>query len=103
MGSTALSFIRSSIPAQFELRTYYLASRSGRAYDCADWRGALVVVEYGQVELCGLAGTRTRLARGDVAWLADLPLESLYNPGPTITLLAAVWRRRTGAGASRSV
>jgi len=93
MGPAALSLIRRRLPPHLAVRVVFLAAGEARAYRRADWRGAFVVVECGEVELCGLSGATLRLRRGDSASLADLPLAFLYNPGPTIALLAAASRR----------
>lgn len=93
VGPATFSLIRRPLPPQFELRIYFLASGSSRAYSGSEWRGALVVVEYGELVLRGRQGAHARLVRGEMTWLADLQLDSLYNPGPTITLFASVARQ----------
>jgi hypothetical protein len=63
------------------------------AYDAAEWRGALVVIEHGQIELECLDGSRYRFGRGDSLWLDRLPLRALHNRGHTPAVLVAVSRR----------
>lgn len=63
-----------------------------RAYDDADWRDALVVVERGEIELESLDGEAWRFARGDILWLTGLPLRALCNRGREPALLIAVSR-----------
>jgi len=63
-----------------------------RAYDAAEWRDALVVVERGRIDLCGPGGGRLGFGAGEVLWLADLTLSRLYNPGPEPAVLVAVAR-----------
>ena len=91
---TRLSFIDRPLPAAFELKVVALAPGDERAYDEAEWRGALVVVERGEVELECLAGYRLRCGAGAVLWLVGLPLRALHNHGPETALLAAVSKRR---------
>jgi hypothetical protein len=89
-GCDRLSFAGRSLPAAFELREIALAPGGERPYDEAEWRGALVVVERGQIELECLGGTRRRFGCGAVLWLAGLPLRSLHNRGTEPALIAAV-------------
>jgi hypothetical protein len=89
-----LSFIDRPLPPSFDLRVVAIAPGHERAYDEAEWRGALVVVERGDIELECLAGGRLQCAAGAVLWLVGLPLRALHNAGPETALLAAVSRRR---------
>jgi len=83
------------LPASFELRVLTVAPGGERAYDEAEWRDTLVVVERGEVELECLGGSRKRFRRGDVLWLAGLPLRALHNCGGEPTVLTAVSRRKS--------
>jgi hypothetical protein len=76
----------------FEMRLVAVAPGRTRAYDEAEWRGALVIVERGQIELESLSGGCRTFYRGDVLWLVGLPLRALHNRGPEPTLLVAVTR-----------
>lgn len=68
-------------------------SRSHR-YVPDDWLDALVVVEFGEIEL-ECAGSRAlRFGAGEVLWLAGLPVRALRNRGMTPTGLLVVGRRR---------
>jgi hypothetical protein len=89
-----LSFLGRPLPPSFELRVVAIAPGQERTYDEAEWRGALVVVEHGQVDLECLAGGRLCCHCGDVLWLAGLPLRALRNRGPEPALLSAVSRVR---------
>jgi hypothetical protein len=89
-----LSFIDRPVPPSFELRVVAIPPGRARAYDETEWRGALVVVERGEVELECLAGGRLQCGAGAVLWLVGLPLRALHNRGPETALLAAVSRRR---------
>jgi hypothetical protein len=93
-----LSFLGRPLPPAFELRTFVVPPDGERPYDRADWHGALVVVERGEIELEWRDGPRRRFARGAVLWLSDLPLRALHNRGREPAMLAAVSRRRTTSG-----
>jgi hypothetical protein len=92
-----LSFLGRRLPPTYERLVVILAPGQARAYDAAEWRGAIVVVERGQIELECLDGSRYRFRRGDVLWLDGLPLRALHNHGSTCAVLAAVSRRGAAA------
>jgi hypothetical protein len=89
-----LSFIDRPLPPSFDLRVVAVPPGHARAYDEAEWRGALIVLERGEIELETLAGGRLRCGAGAVLWLVGLPLRALHNPGLDTALLAAVTRQR---------
>ncbi|MBA2533395.1 MAG: hypothetical protein H0V21_00120 [Rubrobacter sp.] len=66
-------------------------------------RGALVVVERGEIELECERGTRRRFGRGSVLWVSGLPLRALRNSGRGPALLVAVSRRLADERLGRSV
>jgi hypothetical protein len=74
----------------YQLRVLAVAPGRKRPYDESEWRGALVLVERGEIELECLAGASRRFGRGDVLCLIDLPLRALSNPGREPALLVAV-------------
>ena len=88
----ALSFA-SALPAAFLRREVVLAPGAVRPYVEEEWRGALVVVERGDLELECTRGGRRSFACGAVLWLAGLPLAALRTAGPGPTVLVAVSRR----------
>jgi len=92
-----LSFLGRRLSPLFERRAAVLAPGHTWVYDEAEWRGAIVVVEHGQIELECVDGSRHRFGRGDVLWLDGLPLRALHNRGRTSTMLVAVSRRATRA------
>ena len=53
-----LSFLGRRLPPRFARRVVVLAPEHTCIYDDAEWRGAIVVVEHGQVELECLDGSR---------------------------------------------
>jgi hypothetical protein len=80
-------------PLGFEVRAVGVEPGGHRIYHEAEWSDALVVVSCGEIELECLGGTRHRFGRGDLLWLAGLPLRALHNPGREPALLVAVSRR----------
>jgi hypothetical protein len=65
---------------------------STRAYDASEWRGALVIVERGAIELECVRGGRGEYGRGALLWLSPLPLRVLRNRGAESAVLRAVVR-----------
>ena len=92
-----LSFLGRRLPPSFERRVVVLAPDYTWVYDDAEWRGAIVVVEHGQIELECLDGSRHCFGRGDVLWLDRLPLRALHNRGHMSAVLVAVSRRAASA------
>ena len=86
------------LPPQFVRRVIVLAPGDTRVYDAAEWRDTIVVIERGQIELEGLNGSRYRFGRGDVLWLAGLPLRGLHNCGLTPAVIVAIARRADRSG-----
>jgi hypothetical protein len=89
-----LSFLDRRLGPAFELQEVEVPPGGDRAYEEAEWRDALVVVERGAVELECQNGASRTFVRGDVLCLSGLPLRALRNPGDIPALLAAVSRRR---------
>jgi hypothetical protein len=88
-----LPFVDRPLPPSLERRELAVPVGAARAYDPALWRDALVVVERGEIELECRGGSSRRFKRGDVLWLAGLPVRALRNRGPERTVLVAVSRR----------
>lgn len=100
-GGDRLSFLGRRLPAAFEAREIAVSPGHERAYDEAEWRDALVVVERGEIELECSGGARQRLERGAVVWLTGLPVRALHNRGSEVAVLVAVSRRRRTSGNGR--
>jgi quercetin dioxygenase-like cupin family protein len=81
------------MPAVFDVRVVEVAPGGERVSHEAEWRGALVLVDRGEIELDCLGGSRRRFARGAVLSLEALPLRALRNPGAEPAVLVAVSRR----------
>jgi hypothetical protein len=69
-----------------------VAPGDDRIYDEDEWRGALVVVRSGEIELCGVSGACACFGRGDLLYLEGVPLRALRNPGSVPAVLVAVSR-----------
>jgi hypothetical protein len=92
-GGGRLSFLGRPLPPAFELLAIVVPPRGERAFHPAEWRGALVVVERGEIELEWPGGTRRRFRRGELLCVSGLPLRALHNPGSGPAVLVAVSRR----------
>ncbi len=92
-GREPLSFLGRPLAPAFELRVVAVAPGDTRAYDEAEWRDALVVVERGEIELECVSGTCRRFDHGDMLCLIGLPLRALHNRGGEPAVLVAVSRR----------
>lgn len=92
-GRDGLPFLRRPLPPSFERRVVTLAPGSSRPFDKAEWAGALVVVDRGEVEVEGRCGTCRSFRRGDILWFEELPLRALHNRGDEPAVLIAVCRR----------
>jgi hypothetical protein len=92
-GRERVTFLGREVPPPFEMQTIGVLPGGVRAYEEAEWRGALVVVERGVIELEGIRGGRRRFEAGAVLWLSGLPLRALHNSGSEPAVLVAVTRR----------
>jgi hypothetical protein len=79
----------------FAVRAVAVAPGEDLAYDEAQWRDALVVVQRGEIELRGVSGASRSFRRGDLLWLERVPLAALYNPGAEPAVLLAIARANT--------
>ena len=87
-----LSLLGRRLAPAFELRVIAVPPGGRRAFDEAEWRDSIVVVERGEIELECLGGSRGRFGRGDVLWLTGLPICALDNRGGEPAVLVAVSR-----------
>jgi hypothetical protein len=78
----------------FDVRAISVAPGAERAYDPAEWRDAIVVVEQGEIDLESVSGDSWRFGAGAIVWLAEMPLVALRNRGREAVVLIAVSRRR---------
>jgi hypothetical protein len=88
-----LSFLCRPLGPSFEKTVVTVAPGGSRPYDAAEWHGALVVVERGEIDVEGAAGGHRRFGRGAILWLSGLGLRALHNRGAEPAVLVAVSRR----------
>jgi quercetin dioxygenase-like cupin family protein len=88
-----LSFVGRELPDDFACRRVTIEPGSERPYDAADWAGAVIIVEEGELELECRGGSRSRFASGSVLFFESLPLRTLRNCGDGPVLLTSVSRR----------
>lgn len=88
------SFLGKPLPPAFEFRVVTIPPGGVRAFQAAEWRDALVVVERGSIELETRHGRRHTFATGDMLCLIGLSLRALHNQGHEPVLLVAVSRGR---------
>jgi hypothetical protein len=101
LDSGRLSFLGRRLPSWVELRVVIVAPGHILAFDPADWRDAIVVIEGGALDLECPGGNRQRFVRGDLLCLRGLSLRALHNPGLEPAVLAVV-SRGTGTDDSRA-
>jgi hypothetical protein len=91
--SDRISFLDRPLPAAFDLRVVVIEPGTSRAYDDSEWRGSIVVVERGQVDVGCTDGALRCFKFGDVLCLEGLSVATLRNPGTEPVVLSAVSRR----------
>ena len=77
----------------FRRRTVTIPAQETVPYVAEHWRGAIVTIQRGSVDLCCVRGGRRRFAEGAILFMDGLALESLRNPGVDDVVLVAVSRR----------
>ena len=78
----------------FDIRTVALEPGDELAYREEEWRGALVTVERGEIELEMACGRSAFFQQGDILWLQGMPLARFHNRGEEPTVLVAATRNR---------
>lgn len=99
---TGLSLLDRRLSARFDLRVVIVPPGGSRRYRPAEWEDSLVVVEWGEIDLDALDGSRTRFVAGDSLWFCGLGLRRLTNRGDDPAVLAAVSRASTVARCASS-
>jgi len=87
-----LSFLGSRCPKGLRLRTVILQPGDSVGLRPADWLGALVVVECGELDVECHSGTRARFAEGSVLAFTTLPVRRLHNTGDGPLVLSVLSR-----------
>ena len=90
-----VSFLGRPAPSGMDLREVSIPAHSQLVYEPAEWAGALVVVEAGEIELECCGGTSARFGAGSVLFFDGLGLRAVCNRGGETVLLSAVSRRGT--------
>jgi quercetin dioxygenase-like cupin family protein len=88
-------------PPGFDVRAVEVESGGSRIYHEGEWEDAVVLLARGRIELECRGGSRHTLERGDVLWLAGLPVRALHNGGAEPAVLVAVSRRPGNLGDDR--
>lgn len=76
----------------FTTRSVTLPPGDCRPHDEDEWRGALVVVDAGAIELRCRAGGSRVFGTGSVLWFTGLNLVSVRNPGPVDAVFRGISR-----------
>jgi hypothetical protein len=88
----SLHFLETPLPGGFRRRTIHVPEGAELPYAAEEWKGALVVLKEGEIEVECTRGTRMRFLAGDVLWLAGMPLRSFRSLGPGPALVVAISR-----------
>jgi hypothetical protein len=91
----ARSLLGAALLPRFARRVLVLAPGCRHPYRPTEWRGALVVIEWGEVQLEFAGQSPRRFGRDALLCFGGLGLSAIYNPGPGPAVLMAVWRRRS--------
>lgn len=87
------TLLAGALAPAFQRRVVVLEPLIRKPYRRSDWLDAVVLVDSGVIQLELVGQARRTFRRGDVLWLGGLGLSAIYNPGPEIAVLIAVWRR----------
>jgi len=93
-GVERLDLLGRPLPPWLEVRVVVIPPGDRLAYEPAAWRGALLEVDCGELDLEFDSGVCCRLGAGTLFWLDGLSPEALYNRGQQPAVLVAVARRR---------
>jgi hypothetical protein len=92
--SRRLSFLGRRLPPWVRLHVVVLAPGCTHPFDPGDWRGALIVVERGTIELELRNGRRVSCTQGYVGTLSGLKLRALHNRSDRTAVITGVSRSR---------
>lgn len=87
-----LPLLRRQPPPWAQLSVVSIAVGCRHAHDPRQWRGALVVLEHGELHLECLSGNHWRFREGAVMFLAGLPIRALWNVGAETATLCVLSR-----------
>ena len=90
--SRPVSLLGRRLPPWIELHVVVIPPGCAHRFDPDHWRGALIVVERGAIELELLTGRRLACAQGYIGTLSGMSLRALHNKGDPTAVIAAVSR-----------
>jgi hypothetical protein len=93
-GSSPISFLGRRLPPWIALRVVVLPPGCRHPYDPEHWRGALVVIEYGSIELELRSDRRVYWPQGYIGMFYRLSLRSLYNGGDRTAVITGASRSK---------
>ena len=79
-------------PRRFAWRRIEIGAGESRPHVEEEWRGVLVLVEVGEIELRCVLGGRQRFGAGSVLWFTGLDLREVHNPGIAPAVIIGVTR-----------
>ena len=88
-----LDLLSMSMTSKFEVRVVILEPGCDMILEPAEWRGALVEVNQGLVELELPSGATARFSAGDLVWLNEGRMRALPSDGQVSAVLVAVSRQ----------
>jgi Sigma-70 region 2 len=94
IGGERLDLLGRPLPPCLEVRVVVLPSGARLGYEPAVWRGALLEVDCGEIDIEFRTGVCGRFGAGTLFWLDGLAPQALYNRGHQPAVLVAVSRRR---------
>jgi hypothetical protein len=93
-GGERLDLLGRPLPPCLEVRIVVLPPGDRLGYEPAVWRGALLEVDCGEIDIEFRTGVCGRFGAGTLFWLDGLAPQALYNRGHQPAVLVAVSRRR---------
>ncbi|HEX5194124.1 MAG TPA: hypothetical protein VFW09_15085 [Solirubrobacteraceae bacterium] len=89
---TPVSFLGRRLPRWVQLHLLVLPPGCTHPFEPGQWRGALIIVERGAIELELRSGRRVPCAQGYIGTLSGLTLIALHNPGARSAVITGVSR-----------
>lgn len=89
---TPVSFLGRRLPQWAQLHIVVLPAGCTHAFEPDHWRGAMIVVERGAIELELRGGRRVPCGQGYIGTLSGLTLVALHNPGGRPAVITGISR-----------
>lgn len=93
-GGERLDLLGRPLPPFLEVRVVVLSPGDRLVYEATVWRGALIEIDCGELDIELGSGVCCRLGAGTLFWLDGLAPEALHNRGYQPAVLVAVSRTR---------